>query len=674
MFFQSVFAFFTGAMVANLLGWSSTLGTFLGAIFSISSSMVAIPIIKQQNAMKQPFAQFTMGVAILEDIFAVVLLVILSNLRQGYFNFSDCFNLIFWITVFISSMLIFGRLAAQKFIKLLKKISNEEIVHICVVGLILLLSELSSHYSNALGAFLAGAIFSNTQIIHRLESMIAPIRDVFTAVFFVAIGMLIDPKLLWNNKGLILSLSVIVVLGQFISAWLGFFLSGQKPIVSLRAALPKSQIGEFSFVIAALAQTLGLDDGKLMAITVGTSLFSIIGVNLLCGREDRLIELCNKYIPNVLKTWGNLYQNVLISVKTHLSGSRFLTLIQKPLVKIVLHFFLINAIVWCSDWACHFLETHPLPHLQAYELWIQRGIALCALLLALPFMSCVVRNLNLIIMTICKHTLRKLFTRLNRHTTLYQIFQLFVATIATLIFTWIFLISAAKYLPNFIPILILFTIGSIFGFAFWRYLRQLNSQFEFTFLESFSTELESENEKRRQALIKMTSKRHPFNLQTCQITLTETSHLIGLQLQESELRAQTHTLLLGVSRNGFFMDKVFPDHIFYPGDTLFLLGTEQQLNSAKAFIEKSSPRTLSLVNDTEFDYDQVTITDNHPFLNETVASVDVRKKYGVNIVGIQRKGQYMDVINPQDILKIGDCVLFVGHRKNLDKMKQVMPA
>lgn len=669
MFFQGIMAFFTGAMVAHLLGWNPLLGTFLGAIFSISSSMVAIPILKQQNALKQPFAQFTIGVAVLEDIFAVVLLVLLSNLKKGHFNINECLNLIFWITVFISSMLIFGRLVAQKFIRLLRHITNDELTHICIVGLILLLSELSSNYSNALGAFLAGAIFSNTQAMHRLETIIAPIRDVFTAVFFVSIGMLIDPKIIWENIVLILLLTLVVVLGQFMSSWLGFFLSGQKPTVAFRASLPKSQIGEFSFVIAALAKTLEIDDGHLMAITVGTALFSIIAVNFLCAHEDKLLERVTRVMPSVLKSWASLYQNILVSIQTHLSKSRFITLIRKPLIKIVIHFFLINAIVWCNAGLCHFLQIHPLPYTEEYGIWIQRGLSIISLCLALPFMSCVVRNLNLIIMTICRQTLRGFFVRLNHHAALYQIFQLFISGIATLIFMWLFLASSAKYLPTYIPVVLLVIIGTGLGFAFWKHLRELNSQFEFMFLESFTNELETENEKRRQAMIKVVRKKHPWNVQMRQVMLPPESHLVGMKLNDCQLRNKTHATLLGVGRDEYFLDFIPVDYTFFPKDILLLLGDEEQLNAAEKFVQIPSEHPIKPTAD--FDYDQIIITDNHPFLNETVASANLRNRFGVSIVGIQRKNQSIAIPKPGDIFTIGDSILLIGHRKNLNRIKQV---
>ncbi|MFQ6722834.1 MAG: cation:proton antiporter [Opitutales bacterium] len=669
MFLQAIMAFFTGAMVAHCLGWTPILGTFLGAIFAISSSMVAVPILKHKNALKQPFAQFTIGVAVLEDIFAVILLVVLSNARNGHFNLAECINLLFWITVFISSMLIFGRLAAQRFIKLLHRIANEEIAHICVVGLILWLSALSSRYSNALGAFLAGAIFSSTQINHKLETMIAPIRDVFTAVFFVSIGMLIDPKIIGHNIGLILILSIVVFFGQLISAGLGFFLSGQKGVVAFRAALPKSQIGEFSFVIAALAQSLGVDNGYLMAITVGIALFTIIFVNLLSAKEEAVIDRFSRLIPKSLKSWGELYQNILASVQTHISGNRLWNIVKKPILKIAIHFFLINAIVWCNALLCEFLIDHPIPRTEGYTIWLQRALSLLSLCIALPFMTSLIRNLHLIMISICKHTLKGLFAKLNQHAALYQIFQLFITAIATVFFTWLFLISSAQYLPSYVPILLLACVGTILGFAFWRKLRSMNSQFEVMFLESFSSALESENEKRNLALIKMASKKHPWNMQTKQIIVPKNSHLIGQTLSGSGLRQKTHTTLLGIGRNGYFSENIQPTSLFYPGDHLLLLGNESQLQAAEKFV--SIIQSHATLNEAELDFDQIVITEQHPLLNETLESAAIRKNYNLNVIGIQRKDRRMDSLQPEDIIKAGDCLLVVGHRSAIQKLQQL---
>ena len=669
MSFQVLVAFFIGTLFAHVLHWNPMEGIFLGAICSISSSMVAIPILKNKDALKQPYAQFTIGVAVLEDILAVLLLVILSNVGQGYFNWKQCFNLLFWISVFIASMIFFGRLVAQRFMSLLHRIHNEEIIHVCVVGIILLLSSLASAYSNALGAFLAGVIFSSTRIVGRLESMIAPIRDVFTAVFFVAIGILIDPKVLWEQKYVILVLSLLVVLGQCFSVWLGFFLSGQKSSSAFRAALPKSQIGEFSFVLAALAESLGVSHGNLMAITVGTALLTIIAANVLCMKEDSLLAFFDRIIPQGVKTWSSVYQNILQSVQNHISGSRFWIFVRRPLLKIVIQFSLVNAIVWCNAWLCGLIAQYP----GKYTLWVQRGMTCVTLIFALPFIGSLVRNINLVILGICKTTLRNLFQRLNHHPAIYQLFQLFIIAVAIFIFAWSFLGAAANIMPTYMPIVTIVLLCLILGVAFWRQFRKINSQIECMFLESFNTELESDKDKRNRAMMKVVTQKHPWDVQIKTYIVGAHSHVVGERLAEVPLRQQTGATILGISRGGFLSYDVRPDMMFFPEDHIILLGNEQQLQQAENFFDIQQVDKEVNLNDL-IDFEQIIITPDNPLANETVASADVRKRYGVNIVGIQRKDLRIEQLQAQDIFKVGDNVLVVGSPKNIKKLKTVTAA
>lgn len=229
--------------------------------------------------------------------------------------------------------------------------------------------------------------------------------------------------------------------------------------------------------------------------------------------------------------------------------------------------------------------------------------------------------------------------------------------------------SSSKYLPNYIHLVVLLLIGIGFGVGFWRNLRNLNSHFELMFLESFSEELENENERRRQAMIKMVENKHPWEIKTLQTILPENSHLIGRSLTETQWNQQTHTLLIGVSRGGFFSDTVPPTHVFYPGDILLLLGNKKQLSEAVKWIGIS--QKISHARKFDFDFEQLILTDRHPFVQETVASIQLRQRFGVNLVGIQRKEQRMEEISPNDIFKIGDCLLLVGPRKNLEAVQSL---
>ncbi|MBR1843593.1 MAG: TrkA C-terminal domain-containing protein, partial [Opitutales bacterium] len=218
-------------------------------------------------------------------------------------------------------------------------------------------------------------------------------------------------------------------------------------------------------------------------------------------------------------------------------------------------------------------------------------------------------------------------------------------------------------------LVLLVGVGVIIGFGFWKHLRTLNSHFELMFLESFSEELENENEKRRRAMIKMVETKHPWDVEIRRLTVPPHSHLAGITLIESGLGQQTQTVLLAVGRDGFFINTVPPDYTFFPGDVLLLLGNKNQLAKAAQWVAVPAKQTSE--RNQGFDFEQLVLTDLHPLLNETIASANLRQRYGVNIVGIQRKDERIENLSPNDIFKVGDCLLLVGHRKNLDVLKNL---
>ena len=627
--------------------------------------MVTIPILRQKNALKKHFAQFTLGMAILEDIFAVVLLTIFSNATQETFQWKSCLNLIFWMTAFIASMLVFGRLLAQKFLRILHNIHNEEVIHVCVVGLILLLSELFHGYSNALGAFLSGAIFSSTYATGKLESMVAPIRDLFTAIFFVSIGMMIEPKLLWAQKTSILLFSLAVFWGYFFSVWLSFFLSGQSGKTSFRATLPNSQIGEFSFVLAALAQKLGVSDGRLMAITVGTSLMTIIAVNVVSLKDEAFFNLCVKCVPASLKSWGALYQNILVSIQSRLSKNVLLALIRRPLLKISILFFFINVLVWCNAWLCNFIERYEWPYL----LWVQGSLSAVTLLLALPFIGNIVRNLNMIIFNVCKHTLRDFFQRISKHPSIYQIFQLVISTLATLCFAWLFLISCGQFLPKYLPVLVLALLILVFGFIFWTRFKAINSQIESMFLESFRNELESSQERDRRAMMEKIAKKQPWDVEVRTVVIQNNSNVIGRHLIHTHLREKTGVTLIGICRGNYMCYEINANMVFFPNDNVVLLGTKAQLQAAEALLNHPNAHGALPNHEIAFDIESILITAEHPWANETLANLDIGKRFCVNIIGVQRNEKKIENFKPSDLFKIGDVVWLVGTPHRIQALK-----
>ena len=669
MILQTFFAFFLGTSIAPLLGIPAHQGIFLGAIFAISSTMVAIPILKNKGELRSSHAQFAIGISIFEDILAIILLVLLASKTQKAISWSVSLDIIFLITVFIAGTFFFGRLIANKVLAVLQKVANEEVIHLAVVAFILLSSRLASGFSTALGAFVAGSIFSSTKLVNHLEKMVAPIRDVFSAVFFVSIGMLIDPKLIWSQKYTILALSILVVFGKILTVWLGLFLAGQKSYTAFLASVPKAQIGEFSFVIAALAKSLGLADGGLMALTAGVSLFSIILANILSSKEMAVFNVIEKIFPRGIKNFGEIYHNFLFSIQSHISGNLFWSLVKKPLSKIVVHFFLINAIIWCNSFLCSHIVEYNLP----YTIWIQRSLSISALILSLPFMICIIKNINIAVLSIIKSSLRGLFQRLMHHSALYQILQLIIVTFAVSLLTWIFLIASSRFLPPYMPLLVFVILGLVLAIAFGKHFLKINSQIEWMFLESFKTELESDRERRKKAMIKMVSKKHPWNAEIQTVIVNENSSIVGKRIFETNIRAKTGATVIGISRGGYLSYETGPDTMLFPNDSIVLLGSQNQLNKANAYINEIIKEQDDNV-DSCIDFGQIIIPNNSSIANETLASANIRKLYGVNVVGIQRNDVRIDSLNPEDMIKGGDVLLVIGKSNNISNMQSAISA
>ncbi len=203
---QTALMVLIGITAGQWLGWSAVEGLFLGGILAISSSMVCFKLIGERGEMHRPYAQLAAGVLILEDILAIVLLVVLAGVAvSGRLDVGAVGKTTFFVGMFVVAVFVIGKLLAPRLVSLLHKIGNAETVTLFTVGLIFAVSLLAAeaHFSLALGSFLAGAILSRSAIAHEIEGLTAPLRDFFSALFFVTIGTVIDPGALWEHLGTI---------------------------------------------------------------------------------------------------------------------------------------------------------------------------------------------------------------------------------------------------------------------------------------------------------------------------------------------------------------------------------------------------------------------------------------------------------------------------------------
>lgn len=263
-----------GTIIGRMIGWSFHNSLFLGAALSISSTTIIIKALAELRLKKQSFSQIVFGILIVEDLLAILLMVALSTLvATNTFFSSDILIATGKLILFVGGWFLIGHFLAPLLFRKIMHYSNEETLTVVSVALCLLLvwSAAYFHYSTALGAFLMGAILAETHLVQQIEKLIEPIRDIFAAVFFVSIGMLIDPTIIWQELPIVLLLCGITVFGKLLTTGGGALLTGQSLSNSLRIGLSVSQIGEFSFIIAGLGLALNVINDAFYPIIVAVS-------------------------------------------------------------------------------------------------------------------------------------------------------------------------------------------------------------------------------------------------------------------------------------------------------------------------------------------------------------------------------------------------------------------
>ena len=268
----------TGYLVGSVMGWEQMDKVFLGGIIAGSSTTIIIRTVDELKLKTKKYTELVMGVLIIEDIVAVLLLVLLSTISVSQnFEGMDLLYVGMRLVFFLILWFVVGILLIPTLLNKLRVYLGNETILIVALGLCLgmVVMATSVGFSSALGAFLMGSILAETNFVHQIEEQLKSLKDLFGAVFFVSVGMMIDPIMLWQNIGLVLILSFTVIVGKTVFVTTGMLVSGQPLKASLQSGMTMGQIGEFSFIIATLGLSLGVISNVLYPVAVGVSVLTI---------------------------------------------------------------------------------------------------------------------------------------------------------------------------------------------------------------------------------------------------------------------------------------------------------------------------------------------------------------------------------------------------------------
>lgn len=665
---QTAGMIFVGVMIAPLFNWSGLSGLFLGALLSMGSTMVTIPMLNEQGALHTEFGQCSVGRLIMEDMLAMLLLVILSGIAvTGHFAWDTAWHVCFLLGIFIVMVFCIGKSLAPFFMNAIFRSGSSEILLIAVVGCMLAVCVLADHFglSVALGSFLSGAILANTTVAENIEQVTSPLRTLFGAVFFASIGIMTDIGNVLQHWELVLMLSILTIVGQTFFGSAGLFLSGKSAETSFRAAFSQTQIGEFSFIVAALGTSLGVVDKNFVSITSGIAVGTILISSTLNRRADKIFQSLQSHCPKFICELGVFYHNLLKLADNRLSKNELLKLVTRPLLKMVLWFFLLSGSIFTVSYAAVMIQRENFNGIFKSSI-MQNIVWASAFVLCLPFLIGLIKNLNDILFGILERLTASNIRNKQMQTKMFGILRYITSLLVLFFFSGIFLSLSSRYLPSGISIASFGIAILLIGVLLWRRLILVNSNLEHAFIESFNDKIESNEQKHRNRLLKQLTSGQEWQLATEEIVMKKNYSAVGMRIIDTMLRTHSGATIVAISRNGFTEYNPPANTILFPGDHVILLGDEVQLPKAKEILEAESD--TDGYKEQEFNLSQICIGNHADFTNKTLEQLDFRSKYNLNIVIIQRGSEKITDIRADIMLLPNDILWVTGSKKAISNI------
>ncbi|MDR1963356.1 MAG: cation:proton antiporter [Planctomycetaceae bacterium] len=641
-----------GFVVGRMFGWTTMSSLFLGAILSMSSTTIIVKAFDEQGLKGRSFAPIVFGVLIVEDLIAILLLVLLGSIAvTQQFSGGELLYSSLQLIFFLILWFVLGIYILPAFLRFCRKLLTNEILLIVSVALCLMMVIIAVRvgFSAALGAFVMGSLLAETSKGAKIEHLIVPVKDLFSAIFFVSVGMLIDPAVLREHFGIILFIVAVTIIGKFLGTAIGALISGCNIKNSMQAGMSMAQIGEFSFIIATLGKSLHVTDDFLYPIAVAVSAVTTFTTPYLIKSSDSLAGWLNAQIPERVHLSLLRYETAM----TDSGREGVLSLLWKVHgVKIVLNSVIVIGIALAVRYAAvpflgenFFKEQATLASLSA---------CLVAVLLSTPFLWAVFRSRRPRpgdYETETVATLQKLQIGVS-------IIRLFIGCILVGIvignFTSIYALSGFVLIPVVALLVLLFS----------RHFEPLYHKIENRFIFHLTDKEQAEI----QAKAKL-SGLAPWNVSLTEFELSQQSPLVAKSLQKSRLKNRFGVTVAMIDRGGTRLIPPKGDDLLLPFDKIYLIGTDEQLTAAQKVIEAQT--TVEPEFDEEnFGLVSLVLSEVHPFAGKTIRDCGLREAVDGLIVGIERnETRYLNP-EPDMMLLANDVLWLVGDKGRIKKLQR----
>ncbi|PTX97777.1 cation:proton antiporter [Opitutus sp. ER46] len=646
--------FYFSRVLGGVLDWSGAQGLFLAAMLMVSSSAIISRILQETGATHERSGQLAMGVAVIEDVVAVVMLTLLNSLvgldrSPG----TQIASTVLLLGAFVVLAGIGGLLLVPWLLRRMSIAADEELQTIGIAALLFGLAVIAqgAGYSLALGAFLLGTIVAETMHRQQVERIFEGMRDVFSAVFFVAIGLQIDAREVWAQIGTVVGLGLFAVVVRALAVSFGLTLIGTPAKDAARTGLRATPIGEFSFIIAQLGVAAALVPRSFYPLAVGISLVTTLVAPVLSRHSEAIVDFGLKREPRWLRDWLAAYRGWLERLRERRRRNLVWQLSRKRVAQVGIGALFVTGVVVFSGELLKLVERWVGPDwLFPHDVEIGFWTGLVALSIA-PLVA-IWRNLSAMAMLYAE-----LSTRGHPHGRKWRpvVETAWKAAAAIGMGLWLFSIVpvgvTTRWLLLFSGVLALVAV-----LVLRRKLIYWHSEMEVEILNAIDTD------PRRMSTV-ATPWLQPhgdWNLQMLECTLPDLADCQGRSIAELDLRAQYGCSVVGVERQGFMIPLPPPDTVLYPRDKVLLLGTAEQVKAGQAcLVTVSGARGADSVFE-EVSLEVMSVPAWSPAVDQALGALLPAQTFGVQIAGLRRGG--LRILNPaaQEVLRAGDEILVLG--------------
>ena len=647
-----------GISVGHGFGWSKMDCIFLGGMLAMSSTTIIYKAFDDMGLRQQKFAGMVMSVLILEDILAIVMMVMLSAIAGGSNpDGEQMLGSIVKIGFFLVLWFIVGIFAIPWFLRSVRKLVNNETLLIVALGLCCGMAVLSTKvgFSSAFGAFVMGSILAETVEAEKIIKLVEPVKNLFGAIFFVSVGMLVDPKILVEYALPILALVCTILVGQAILGTLGFMLGGESLKSAMRCGFSMSQIGEFSFIIASLGLSLGVISNFLYPVVVAVSVITTFLTPYMIRLATPTYLVMEKHLPDKLI---NVLNHFAMSHPSTTQQSKWKSLLKQMTINTVAYSILSAAVITL-------MFTFVLPFMRSlfpgWRLhWYANAITgLLTIIIIAPFLRAIVMKKN------HSNEWKRLWVEssINRIPLLFTIFVRFVIALG-------FIFYICNYLTRFtnaLMIIIGVVVVSLMIASRWTKKRSIKMERVFI-----------HNLRSRDIMAQVNGEKKPLyeghlldrDIHISEFEVPVDSTWGGKSLQQLHLRQRFGIDMSSIMRGSQRLNIPNGETIIFPGDKLQVIGNDEQLQKfATSIAQDIYPEDLE-IEKREMKLRQLIISSKSEFCGKSLIESGIRDKYNCMVVGLEEGQENLTKVSPSYQFQKGDILWIVGEESDLLKIME----